>query len=353
MKKAILVKDLEAGMVFAEPVIAESGTILIDKGTPVFPRYKALLTLWGILSVYIEESIGDKAPDKNAAEGRQLQIEPFTKFLQEYTRIITKTSEVFNLIRDYKAVPVQELKDISFGIYATVLSTGTAIVDYLLINDNTYADKLSHHSVMVAIISTIIGQEIQLPEKDLNALILSGMLHDIGKFAVPKQDDQNPYAHVLHGSALIKNIDGLPAEITLAALQHHELMDGSGKPSGLKGAQIHLLPRIIAIANEFQNEAFHEDCVNPFPVLQSLSIQMYNKYDPRVCIPFLIKMRDLLLNASVLLSDGQTARVILFPDGMIDRPVVQTTSGDIIDLSKNNQLSVQSIVTPDYLSLVL
>ncbi|MGL5512547.1 MAG: HD-GYP domain-containing protein, partial [Sporomusa sp.] len=349
---AILVKDLAPGMIFAEPIITESGTILIDKGMPVFPRYKSLLTLWGIHSVYIQESIEDKAPDKKIAEGRQPQVESCTKFLQEYTRIVTKTSEAFNLIRDYKAVPVQELKDISFGIYATVLSTGTAIVDYLLMNNNTYADKLSRHSVMVALISTIIGQEIQLPEKDLNTLILSSMLYDIGKFTVPKQDDQNPYVHVLHGSALIENIDGLPEEITLTALQHHELMDGGGKPSGLKGAQIHLFARIIAIANEFQNETFHEDCVNPFPVLQSLSAQMYNKYDPRVCIPFLIKMRNLLLNTSVLLSDGQTARVILFPDGMIDRPVVQTTSGDIIDLSKNNQLSVQSIITPDYLSLV-
>jgi len=118
------------------------------------------------------------------------------------------------------------------------------------------------HTERVASLSTALGKRLGLPQKDMTALSFGGVMHDIGKIGVPmhilnkpgKLNDEEWDIMKKH-STIGYNI-GLPLEKSLgAALQviqhHHEKMDGSGYPDGLKGEEIPVVARIVGIADIF------------------------------------------------------------------------------------------------------
>ena len=104
-----------------------------------------------------------------------------------------------------------------------------------------------------------IGAEIGLDEEHQQGLMAAGYLHDIGKIIVPieilcKPTKLSPEEynlvknHVQAGYNLLKGVK-FPWPITDPVLQHHERLDGSGYPNGLKEDQISLEGRIIAVAD--------------------------------------------------------------------------------------------------------
>lgn len=132
------------------------------------------------------------------------------------------------------------------------------IMDEVLANRDQYTFD---HAVHVATVSKAIGMELGLPEEELESLELGCLVHDIGKTAIPddvllKPDifdyrDKNIMAyHPLIGAKLIaRHIQD--DRIIDIILNHHERLDGSGYPDGLKGDEIGLLPRIVAVADTY------------------------------------------------------------------------------------------------------
>jgi putative nucleotidyltransferase with HDIG domain len=115
------------------------------------------------------------------------------------------------------------------------------------------------HSIRVSKISEIIGKEMGLSQKEIAIAKIGGLLHDIGKIGVQEailRKNSNLKAkeideiktHPTLGSELIskfKIFTGVPEAI----LYHHEWYNGNGYPKGLKGEQIPILSRIIAVSD--------------------------------------------------------------------------------------------------------
>jgi putative two-component system response regulator len=118
------------------------------------------------------------------------------------------------------------------------------------------------HTERVATLSTELGKRMGLPEHELKALSFGGALHDIGKIGIPNQILNKPdhlsneeWA-VMKSHASIGYDIGFPLKKNLdlalkVILYHHEKMDGSGYPDGLKGEEIPLVARIVGIADIF------------------------------------------------------------------------------------------------------
>jgi putative nucleotidyltransferase with HDIG domain len=348
----IAVKDLLEGMVIANTVLSPSGKVLLGKNIVVSSRTIALLSMWDVGLVYVVDNESEPEPEEQVTQEPEKAEEPakiFSKFFQQYDEITHKAAQSFDFVRDNKKVPIQGMKDTSFSIYSAILSSGPALMDYLLVSDYNLADQVSRHSVMVAFISSVIGRQLKLPESDIQTLVLAGLLHDIGKFVIPKEADSNPLSHVISGARLLRNVEGLPQEVILSVLQHHECMDGTGFPMAKSADKIHPFARIVAIADMFHTGAYKGDYVNPFPALERISQSRYSQLDPSICQPFLNKVRDSLINSPVLLSDGVTAKVVFFNGDNFESPVVKTASGPVIDLATNANLSIQHIITQEYL----
>jgi GAF domain-containing protein len=115
------------------------------------------------------------------------------------------------------------------------------------------------HQRQVAQIATAIGREMALPEMMIEGLHFGSLIHDLGKISLPAEiltrprrltslEMQMMQTHPQAGYDIIQGID-YPWPVAEMVLQHHERMDGSGYPNGLKGEDIPLEARIVAVAD--------------------------------------------------------------------------------------------------------
>lgn len=117
------------------------------------------------------------------------------------------------------------------------------------------------HSLRVTLYSMILAKELNLDDSYMEDIEIAGLLHDIGKIAMPKSilckngkltDEEFLVmkSHPLRGEKIVINIKKLQM-ISSWVKAHHEKWDGRGYPDGLKGAEIPLPGRIIALADTY------------------------------------------------------------------------------------------------------
>lgn len=153
------------------------------------------------------------------------------------------------------------------------------------------------HQRRVAELACAIAEEMDLPEERIEAIRMAGMIHDLGKISVPAEIlgkfapsrlTEAEFAliknHPLVGYEILKEIE-FPYPIAQIVLQHHERMDGSGYPQGLKGDQIMLEARIIAVADVVEAMTSHRPYHPALGIETALEEISQNKgvlYDPDV-----------------------------------------------------------------------
>jgi HD-GYP domain-containing protein (c-di-GMP phosphodiesterase class II) len=125
-------------------------------------------------------------------------------------------------------------------------------------------DGYTHrHSERVAMLARRLGQELQLSSEELATVQLSGLLHDVGKIAVPDailnkagrltaEEFEEMKKHPGHGARILANIQNASILAVLPGVKsHHEKWDGTGYPEGLQGDAIPLLARLLGVADVF------------------------------------------------------------------------------------------------------
>ena len=151
------------------------------------------------------------------------------------------------------------------------------------------------HQRRVADIAAAIGAEMGFDENRQKGLRIAGMLHDIGKMSVPTEMLVKPgklsaleynlvQQHALAGYDILKTVK-FPWPVAEIALQHHERMDGSGYPNGLKGDEILQESRIIAVADVVEamsSHRPHRPSLGIHAALTEIESGRGNHYDPAV-----------------------------------------------------------------------
>ena len=115
------------------------------------------------------------------------------------------------------------------------------------------------HGQRVLVGASALGRRLGLDGRELRELEIAALLHDVGKLAVPAAVLRKPGSltaseremverHPHHGWSLLRRIPGLEG-VARIVLHHHERVDGRGYPAGLRGDEIPLGSRIIAVAD--------------------------------------------------------------------------------------------------------
>jgi len=151
------------------------------------------------------------------------------------------------------------------------------------------------HQKRVTRLACAIAQEMGLSEEKIGDIRIAGLMHDIGKMSIPAEILSKPsrltdmeyrlvQGHPQVAYDILKAAE-LPCPIADIVLQHHERMDGSGYPHGIKGEEIRLEARILAVADVVEAMASHRPyrpALGMDAALEEIALHKGNLYDSDV-----------------------------------------------------------------------
>jgi len=151
------------------------------------------------------------------------------------------------------------------------------------------------HSERVALLCDLMAGSLSISNQDTQSLRFAGMLHDIGKLAIPtrvlrradglsRAELASIASHSVRGVEMVRDIEFLKGS-TEAILHHHERVDGRGYPDGLVGDQIPLFARIIAVADAFDSlttSRSHREAHSVEEAIAELHLRSGTHLDPAI-----------------------------------------------------------------------
>jgi len=252
---------------------------------------------------------------------RTLDLEYYRK---DGTTVWAESS--FSLIRDPSGKPISilaEARDITerkqaeeklVKSYASLKKTLDDAIDTMAKIVETRDPYTSGHQHKVADLAIAIAREMKLEDTRIDQLRMAAVIHDIGKLYVPSDILSKPgklsdiefnliKAHPQHGYDIVKGMD-FPCNIAKAVLQHHERLDGSGYPNQLKGEDMILEAKILAVADVVEAMVAHRPyrpALGLDKALEEISKNQGKLYDPDVvdaCVK-LFKEKEFTLTGSL------------------------------------------------------
>ncbi|OAN52411.1 two-component system response regulator [Paramagnetospirillum marisnigri] len=220
------------------------------------------------------------------------------------------TVEVFNNISDFIAagepVPFGSVKEACAPLIDAVAKNDfKGILNGVREHDNySYA-----HSMRVATLLSLFGHTLGLPKEDQLVLASGGLLHDAGKISIPHEVLNKPgrlteeeftvmKSHVTETIKFLDVAHDIPKPVMIIAAQHHEKLDGTGYPNGLKGGALNDLARMASIVDVFSALTDRRVYKPPMPAEKALDI-MTHEMDHHLDQHFLALFKTMLLDAVV------------------------------------------------------
>lgn len=185
----------------------------------------------------------------------------------------------------------EKLRQTLESLHRAVVATVQVIAAAVEVRD----PYTSGHQLRVAHLATSIALEMGLTRDRIEAIRMAGSIHDIGKLSVPAELLSKPTAlteieyslireHSRKGYEILKDVPS-PWPLAEIVYQHHERLDGSGYPRGLKGGDILLEARIIGAADTVEAMASHRPYRPGLGIkaaLNEIESRQGDLYDPRV-----------------------------------------------------------------------
>ena len=155
------------------------------------------------------------------------------------------------------------------------------------------------HQHRVALLSRRLAEEMKLDEDQIKSIYIAGQLHDIGKMSIALEILSKPgkitdlefemiKTHTVTGFNILKEIE-FPWPIAQIVLQHHEKIDGTGYPNGIKGEDILLEAKIISVADVVEAIASHRPyrpSLGMDKALDTITSKRGKHFDPEVVDAF-------------------------------------------------------------------
>jgi len=152
------------------------------------------------------------------------------------------------------------VRDLVQLLMCRVASSNAALAQILSVKQ--YENLTYCHSVNVAVLSLLLGRQLQLDDETLVALVEAALLHDVGKTRIPldlvkkpgaldKRERRIMESHTTLGAEILVQVDGLRPLTPLVALEHHRSVTGRGYPD-LGDAVPHVFSQIVSVADIYE-----------------------------------------------------------------------------------------------------
>ncbi|MCI8372661.1 MAG: diguanylate cyclase [Lachnospiraceae bacterium] len=203
------------------------------------------------------------------------------------------------LERIRKTLEFWELRnELEIQVFNKTREAETVVLQSIMAIANTIDAKDAYtkgHSERVAEYSAVIAKEMGWSEEEVQLLYNIALLHDIGKIGIPDSilnkpgrltDDEFSIIkqHTVTGGEILKDIHSMQNAF-IAARYHHERYDGRGYPNGLKGEEIPIYARVIAVADAYDamtsNRVYRKKLSNKV-VIDELKKGLGTQFDPKI-----------------------------------------------------------------------
>ncbi|WP_421616950.1 HD-GYP domain-containing protein [Brevibacillus sp. TJ4] len=255
--RLVSLKHVQPGMKLARTVFTEDGKVLLGAGMALTDRLIQGLERSHVDAVYIDDPRTEDivVEDVLRQETRRVAVEAIEKTVKQ----ITNSNKLARKI-SLKEMGLHFQR--AFSAILEDLMHNKSMVSHLT-NISSYSPSLYHHSVNVAVLATAVGMSLGYNRNQLMDLGIGAMLHDIGKITLPEEllqqtterwtEEQQEIAkqHCQNGFDLLRKQHDISLLSAHVCLQHHERLDGSGYPQGLRGKQIHEYAQIVGICDIF------------------------------------------------------------------------------------------------------
>lgn len=368
--KTVLTTAIAPDMVTEKDILSHRGRLLVPAHTKLTTPYIQRILFYEIEEITIETDAAEDAAAEEAIKEEKTRIRnqerlqtklkktaESNKFHLDYSICLHNLKKTFDSIVAQNAdFNIEQLS----GTVKSLLADSRRASDLfdLLHSMKSTDDSIYAHSMNVAILSNIFGKWLSLSEKDLDTLIVSALLHDIGKTMIPADLLNKPgkytdeefilvKQHPQFGHNLLKALPNLDPHVKRSALMHHERNDGSGYPMGLTGDETDSFAQIIAIADVYDamtTARSYREPLCPFQVIDAFEKEGLQKYNPKFILPLLKQIVATYQNNRILLNDGRGGSIVLINPQNLSRPIVQLSDNTCVDLSAQTELYIRVVL---------
>lgn len=274
---------------------------------------------------------------------------------------------MFQEVRLGQAIEMEQVDGLVKDISTSLVRHPDALIS--LARLKTSDDYTYMHSVAVCALMVSVARQLGLTQEQVHQAGIAGLLHDIGKLAIPENILNKPAKlsaneyeqvkrHPVAGGAILRQNPQLSALVLDVCLHHHEKIDGSGYPHGLAGAQISLYAQMGAVCDVYDavtsNRPYNQGW-DPAEALQRMS--SWTGHLSQSVLQALVKSIGIYpVGSLVRLSSGRLAVVIEQHPGSLLRPKVkvffsarskQHLPQSIVDLARSDEERIVARESPE------
>ena len=330
--RLIAVDTIKENDILGKSIYSADAALLLSSGVRLSPTMVRSLKKNNIYYIYINDGlsegiepmsiISDEVKIQSVAKVEKIMKKTFSQGALKKGRVLDDkvVDEYKNIVKDL----LELLSEMPDRLYNMVELMGTDMYTY-------------SHSVNVAVLSIVIGLAMKLDHEKIQHMSMGALMHDLGKMFVPDDilkkpselspdEFENMKGHVSLGYELVKDdlaLSGITKQIIYG---HHERLDGTGYPRGLKENHISIYTRIVSICDMFDAMTTDRVYQRKMPVYKAIDVMMgeaIQRIDANLLKTFIDNVAIYKPGETVVLEDGRKGIVVDVRKGFATRPIIR------------------------------
>lgn len=340
--KIVKVDNLKGGEVLAKPILTKEYKILLSEELVLRPEYVDKIRDLGITEVFVK--------DEELVKTQEVVL--LKSDIEEGFK-----RQVRNIIEKHTYNNNQELVELSGtadGIISKILEEDDVIEQIYDIKERS--SDIYEHSINLCSLATLTALKLNLAKERVHDIAVGSLLHDLGlRYMTISYQNQNLDSlskielseymkHPVYGYSAVKNENWISDTGKSIILFHHERIDGSGYP--LKAKEIQYEAAIVGVCDAFDEMICGIGCqrTKVYEAIEYMKIYKGKRFSKEIVDALLQFTAVYPAGSTVLLTNGQTGKVVRQNKEFSDRPVIELKNHDIIDLVKINNVFIEKVL---------
>ncbi|WP_235949832.1 HD-GYP domain-containing protein [Paenibacillus apii] len=331
--RLVPVNRLQEGMKLGKKIYNDEGLVLLADGVELTGPLIGRLARMDIGYVYVHDSLTEDVdiPTMLHDETRNQALKAIRTQFQDMSNSSGIRKGFYHLDKKFSNIMDSILDDMSSQEDPMIM----------LHDMHTTDNYLYVHSLNVCLYTLVLGIAHGYSSSDLKVLGLGSLLHDIGKTQIPIKIVQKPgmlsdeefrhmQAHTDIGFKILKEEPNIPLLAAHCAYQHHERINGSGYPRGIRGPEIHEYAKWIGVADSYDamtSNRVYKKALLPHQAVEALYVGSGTLYEQNQLEIFRDRVAIYPIGLNVKLSTGETGVVVSIDPSLPHRPVVRVIEG--------------------------